>query len=94
MVAGVTERLSVVQNLRQQAMDLSEKVLGKEHPVTLSSVYCVAYALSRLEAYDEALSLYSRALDGYIRALGPAHLTPATRLLQATGRGFCYTSAH
>ncbi|ENH98633.1 hypothetical protein COCC4DRAFT_93849, partial [Bipolaris maydis ATCC 48331] len=53
------------------------KVLGREHPDTLGSVYCLAHLLATLYDYRESLDLYSRACDGYSVVLGEHH--PTTR---------------
>jgi hypothetical protein len=50
-------------------------VLGKEHPDTLISVYCLAHSLAKQELYDEATTLYQRACDGYSVVLGDDHPT-------------------
>jgi tetratricopeptide (TPR) repeat protein len=63
--------------MHQETLALKEKVLGKEHPHTLTSVYSLAYSLQHQHQYKEALLLYQRAYTGYQHALGPNH--PATR---------------
>ncbi|ENH99051.1 hypothetical protein COCC4DRAFT_154204, partial [Bipolaris maydis ATCC 48331] len=52
-----------------------EEVLGREHPDTLSSVYCLAHMLATLCDYKESLNLYNRACDGYSVVLGEHHST-------------------
>ncbi|KAF2176103.1 hypothetical protein K469DRAFT_608402, partial [Zopfia rhizophila CBS 207.26] len=54
-----------------------EKVLGPEHPDTLTSVYCLAHLLANQRRRAESLALYKRACDAYITVLGEDH--PTTR---------------
>jgi hypothetical protein len=51
------------------------KVLGMDHPDTLTSVFCLAHLLSAMHDYHQALDLYNRAITGYNLALGPEHPT-------------------
>ncbi|ORY05389.1 hypothetical protein BCR34DRAFT_633083 [Clohesyomyces aquaticus] len=41
-----------------RALEWRENVLGKEHPSTLTSVYCLAYLLHKRRRYKEASQLY------------------------------------
>jgi hypothetical protein len=52
-------------------------VLGREHPDTLTSVYCLAYLLAKQDCYKESLALYDRACVGHSNVLGDDH--PITR---------------
>jgi len=61
--------------MHRQALELKERVLGKEHPSTLTSVYCLAYLLHGQEQYGDASILYQRASLGYQRILGSDHPT-------------------
>jgi tetratricopeptide (TPR) repeat protein len=61
--------------MHRRTLALREKVLGKEHPHTLTSVYSLAYSLQHQHQYKEALLLYQRAYTGYHHALGPDHPT-------------------
>ena len=61
--------------MHRQALGLREAVLGKEHPDTLTSVYSLAYVLSKRKQFSEADPLYQRALNGYKNALAPDHPT-------------------
>ncbi len=54
---------------------MCEKVLSKEHPDTLGTVYWLAYLLAKQDLYDEATTLYQRACDGYSVVLGDDHPT-------------------
>jgi hypothetical protein len=61
-----------------QTLARYEKVLGHEHPSTLTSVYCLAHLLThQQQRYNESLSLYKRACSGYQAVLGKDH--PTTR---------------
>ena len=59
--------------MNRRALAGYEKVLGVEHPYTLTSVYCLAYLLHSRRQYEEAAILYQRTLSGRQRILGPAH---------------------
>jgi nephrocystin-3 len=50
-----------------------EKLLGLEHPKTLSSACSLGTLLKQKGDYDGAEALYRRALDGYEKALGSEH---------------------
>jgi hypothetical protein len=63
--------------MNRQTLALQEKVLGHEHPDTLTSVYCLAHLLSTSHCYNESLALYKRACAGYETVLGRDH--PTTR---------------
>jgi tetratricopeptide (TPR) repeat protein len=51
----------------------AEKVLGPEHPDTLTSVSNLGLALSKRGKYEEAESMHRRALEGREKVLGPEH---------------------
>lgn len=63
--------------MHRQTLATREKVLGREHPDTLTSVYCLADLLAKQHMFNESLALYERACDGYSRVLGEHH--PTTR---------------
>ncbi|KAI4264893.1 MAG: hypothetical protein L6R42_000007 [Xanthoria sp. 1 TBL-2021] len=65
-------RYKEAEQMNRRALDSSEKVLGKEHPDTLTSVYYLAYLLQQQQRYHMAKSLYERALPGY-RKVFPSH---------------------
>lgn len=56
------------EQMVRRALDGYEKVLGNEHPGTLTSVYCLAYLLQQQQRYHMAKPSYERALVGYLRA--------------------------
>lgn len=47
--------------IHRQTLVREEKVLRKEHPDTLASVYCLAHLLSRRNEHDESTARYKRA---------------------------------
>jgi tetratricopeptide (TPR) repeat protein len=59
--------------LHRRALESSERVLGKEHPQTLTSVNNLAESLRALGDAAVALPLFRRALDGSERVLGKEH---------------------
>lgn len=56
-----------------QALEWREKVLGKEHPSTLTSVGNLASMLRYQGKYGEAEAMNRRALEGYEKVLGKEH---------------------
>jgi hypothetical protein len=59
--------------MNRERLKLTEEVLGKTHPETLMSVYCLAYLLQNKKQYQEASILYVRACTGYKSSLGFEH---------------------
>ncbi|KAL8646144.1 MAG: hypothetical protein Q9210_006299, partial [Variospora velana] len=59
--------------MNQRALDGSERVLGKEHPDTLTSVSNLASVLQDQGKYEEAEQMSRRALDGREKVLGTEH---------------------
>ncbi|KAK1838138.1 TPR domain protein (kinesin light chain) [Colletotrichum chrysophilum] len=59
--------------MNRQALDGCEKVLGKEHPNTLTSVNNLASVLQYQGKYEEAEQMNRQALDGYEKVLGKEH---------------------
>jgi hypothetical protein len=62
-----TQRLEVLSRqgkyadaeaMNRQTLEISEEVLGKTHPDTLTSVYCLAYLLRQRQEFEEASLLY------------------------------------
>ena len=60
----------------QLAMNLSEKINGKEHPNTASIYNNIANVYGYMGEYDKALTFYNKALAISEKVLGPGH--PAT----------------
>ena len=63
--------------MNRKTLARREKVLGPEHPDTLTSVYCLAHLLANQRRHAESLALYERACAAYITVLGEDH--PTTR---------------
>jgi len=61
--------------MNRQALEGREKVLGKDHPDTLTSVYRLAYLLHQNASLAAAMPLYELAYSGYVLRLGPSHPT-------------------
>jgi len=57
----------------RRALEALERVLGPEHPDTLTSVSNLAFLLARKGHYGAAEPLYRRALEARERVLGPEH---------------------
>jgi hypothetical protein len=68
------------ESMNRQTLARREKVLGAEHPDTLTSIYCLAHLLANQRRTDESLVLYKRACTGYSAVLGEDH--PTTRACQ------------
>ena len=66
--------------LYRRALEGSKRVLGPEHPDTLTSVNNLAGCLVRLGDTASALPLFRGALEISERAIGPEH--PSTRLIR------------
>lgn len=76
VVLSDQEKYAEAEKMHRETLALREKVLGKEHPDTLTSVYGLAYTLYQQEQYKEALSLNHMAWIGYQENLGAAHPLP------------------
>jgi hypothetical protein len=63
--------------MHRQALEGLEKVLGQEHPDTLTAVYHLAFVFHQKQHYSTAISLYQRAYKGYVEVLGAQHPTAA-----------------
>lgn len=61
------------QEMYQQELELNEKVLGKENPLTLTSMNNLALALSNQGKYDEAEPIYRQTLALREKVLGKEH---------------------
>ncbi|KAF3002783.1 hypothetical protein E8E15_001031, partial [Penicillium rubens] len=59
--------------MHRRALEAREKVLGREHPDTLTSVSNLGLVLSSQGKYDEAEAMHRRALEGYEEVLGREH---------------------
>ncbi|KAH7131165.1 TPR domain protein [Dactylonectria macrodidyma] len=61
------------EEINRQALDAREKVLGREHPDTLTSISNLAGVLQDQGKYEEAEQMDRRALDARERVLGREH---------------------
>jgi len=64
--------------LLRRALSIKEKVLGKEHPDTASSLNNLALLLKSKGDYDSAEPLYKRALEIFEKVLGVEHPNTVT----------------
>src|SRR2546423_1232127 len=60
----------LAEAMNRQALEGNEKVLGPEHPFTLTSVDKLAIVLRDQGKYEAAEVMCRRALEGYEKALG------------------------
>ena len=61
--------------LGRRVLKGGEKVLGVDHPDTLTSIYCLAHLLEARDEHHKALALYHRASSGFVKVLGLDHHT-------------------
>ena len=66
-------RYEDAEPLYRHALEIRERVLGKEHPSTLASVNNLATLLMRMGNYKDAEPLFRRALDVSERVRGKEH---------------------
>jgi tetratricopeptide (TPR) repeat protein len=59
--------------LAEQALDLSRKVSGPEHPDTLRVMFLLSFFYDNMGRRDEALKLREKVLTLLVKALGPEH---------------------
>jgi tetratricopeptide (TPR) repeat protein len=69
-IADVEGRLAEAEPLYKRALEGLERVLGKEHPDTLTSVNNLALLYQAEGRLAEAQPLYKRALEARERLLG------------------------
>jgi tetratricopeptide (TPR) repeat protein len=81
-----TGRYAEAEPLYRRALQARERVLGEEHPSTLSSVNNLAYLFQSTGRYAEAEPLYRRAAEGFRKVLGPEH--PHTKTVEENLRVF------
>jgi tetratricopeptide (TPR) repeat protein len=62
------------EDILLRAFDVQKRVLGEEHPETLSCLFTLARVTANLGRLDEAEGLYLRVLDLRRRVLGEQHL--------------------
>jgi Tfp pilus assembly protein PilF len=66
--------------MHRRALEGSEKMLGREHPHTLTSLNNLGSVLSKQGKYEEAEAMHRRALEGYEKVLGREHPHTLTSL--------------
>ncbi|KIX06337.1 uncharacterized protein Z518_04313 [Rhinocladiella mackenziei CBS 650.93] len=66
-------RWKEAEELEVQVMETRKRVLGAEHPSTLTSVANLAYTLKDQHHDDEAKDLMTSCLNLRIKVLGPLH---------------------
>ncbi|MGW7592377.1 tetratricopeptide repeat protein, partial [Streptomyces rubiginosohelvolus] len=74
--------------LRRHILDNQSRLLGHDHPDTLTSRNNHALALNRLGEHQQAANLHQQVLTGFERVLGPDHpdtLTSRNNLATALG---------
>jgi tetratricopeptide (TPR) repeat protein len=69
----------------RQALALREKVLGKEHPDTLTSMNNLAGLLEGQGKYDEAEPIYRQTLALMEKVLGKEHPDTLTSMINFAG---------
>jgi len=75
-----------------EALDLRRRILGEEHPATLTSLQGMGYVYRLMGKFDEAMSCYQKALESRRRILGNDHpdtlqsIESVGYVLQWTGR--------
>ena len=74
------KRLDVADEMTERITDLSEKMLGPDHPVVASALEAVANAYERQGRLDEAEARRKRAIGIYERAYGKDHIDIAVSL--------------
>jgi tetratricopeptide (TPR) repeat protein len=68
------------ESMHRWALAIQEKVLGREHPDTLTSVNNLGLVLDRQGKYEEAEAMHRRASEGYEKVLGREHPDTLTRV--------------
>jgi tetratricopeptide (TPR) repeat protein len=63
LVLGIQGKYAEAKGIHRQALALWEKVLGQEHPSTLTSMNNLAAVLERQGNYEEAEEMHQRALE-------------------------------
>ena len=66
-------QFEVAEQLYKEALEISERELGPEHPQTLAIVLELGYFNGRPEKLEEGASLSKRAFEGFKRVLGTEH---------------------
>jgi tetratricopeptide (TPR) repeat protein len=69
----ISGKYKEAERMQRRALEMMEKVLGQEHPDTLSSMNSLAVVLRRQGKYEEAERMHRRALELRERVLGQEH---------------------
>ena len=64
--------------MHKQVLELQQRVLGPEHPHTLTSMNNLGAALNSSGQHAEAAAMHKQVLELRQRVLGPEHPTPLT----------------
>lgn len=66
-------QLKTAEQAYKQALEISERELGREHPQTLAILLELGFVNARPEKMEEGASLLKRAFEGSKRVLGAEH---------------------
>lgn len=78
-------RYAEAEPILKRALGIYEKALGKEHPLTATSLNSLAELYREQGKYAEAEPLHKRALEIREKALGKEHIDTATSLNNLAG---------
>ena len=67
------DEMSNAECLYRRALEGTEKVLGRDKVLTLTTTYNLASLFHIQKRYNEASVLYLRASEGLLKTLGPDH---------------------
>ncbi|MFI9741338.1 tetratricopeptide repeat protein [Streptomyces sp. NPDC052494] len=70
---GRLDRWDEAESVHRSVAEHRARVLGDDHPDTLTSRYEVGFALARLDRPADALDVFDRVAEGRARALGEDH---------------------
>jgi tetratricopeptide (TPR) repeat protein len=84
-VLGMQGKYEAAEGMSRRALEGGEKVLGVEHPNTLTSVNNLAIVLRDQGKYKAAEEMNRRALEAWEKVLGVEH--PNTDQRQQSGIG-------
>lgn len=72
----LAELYKEAENMGRQALVIREKILGRKHPSTLTSVSHLGTVLKKQGKFEEAEEMQRRALQGFEKACKPEHPSP------------------
>jgi tetratricopeptide (TPR) repeat protein len=76
----ISGKYEEAERTHRQALQLKEKVLGKEHPSTLASMNNLARVLDSQGKYEEAEQMHRQALQLWEKVLGQEHPSTLTSM--------------